>query len=101
MWLGSQVPKGRICVYFSRLSLLQVYQKEKGSSKHSRVWIYGNMDLLWMLAKTKFAYFQKVRQPQSWPCESETEQDLCFWSVVHTAVFHLVTSLCSLTAYTF
>lgn len=46
MWLGSQVPKGRICVYFSRLSLLQVYQKEKGSSKHSRVWIYGNMDLL-------------------------------------------------------
>lgn len=33
--LGSQVPKGHICVYCSQLALLQVYQEEDGSGKHS------------------------------------------------------------------
>lgn len=48
------------------------------------VWIYASMDLLWMLGKTEFAYFQKVRQPQLWPCEYETEQGLCFLTFCFT-----------------
>ena len=44
-----------------------------------------------MLGKTEFASFQKVRQTQLWPWEYETEQELCFLTLGHSAV----TSLCS------
>lgn len=35
IFLGSQDPKGHVCVYFSQLAFLQVYQGKKGSSKYS------------------------------------------------------------------
>ena len=40
-----------------------------------------------MLGKTEFAYFQKVRQPQLWPCEYET---FCFTRLLLCALFLLI-----------